>query len=209
MNIILFLIVIVNVLGEEILKKLSKDSILNFNNINLPNNFSLLNDNILLGPITINKTIDDGTKRNLYSIVKFDDYFYYNYTYINLLEDVIPRKPEYFCELGVEKTPESQKGYEISCPSYYSIKIKDVFYGRFANDKKRCKIFNGKKVSRKRLKLNEKYGYIPLKEIKELCEGKSYCKIVPNKDVFRYKWEKNIHKYLYISYYCKKNEVII
>jgi len=105
------------------------------NENDLPHGFTHLNENIKNGPITINRNLDDGSKRNLFSMIKSnDDSFYYKYDEFKQLESIIPKNPEYICEDYSGIRPEAQKGHDISCPKYYTIKIDKAFYGRYAND---------------------------------------------------------------------------
>eukprot|EP00833_Pecoramyces_ruminatium_P000084 jgi/Orpsp1_1/1174116/evm.model.c7180000048990.1 len=148
---------------------------------NIPNGFVLLDENIPNGPITVDRELDDGTKRNLYSQVRSeDDSFYYKYEEYNNLEEIKSFEPEYLCEISSKVRPEAQKGYDISCPKYYTIKIEDAYYGRYANDTQHCprnKEFTDKEMS----KIKKNCGRNMKNKIKELCDGKVYCSIKPRK----------------------------
>eukprot|EP00833_Pecoramyces_ruminatium_P005443 jgi/Orpsp1_1/1179475/evm.model.c7180000069468.1 len=172
-------------------------------NVNLPIGFKLVDENIPDGPITVNKENDDGTKRNLFNIVRFEkeNNISFKYEELNNLNDTQGIKSEYFCELKTNIRPEGIKGYDISCPIHYTIKIDKAFYGRYAKDKKRCKIINGRKYKKHQLKIKQNCGYEPTKYIKELCEGKKYCTVIPSKNFFK-NYCNDISKYLHINYYC-------
>lgn len=177
-------------------------------NKDLPIGFKLVDENIPNGPITINKEEDDGTKRNLFNIVRFENEnnLSFKYEELNNLNDTHEIKSEYFCELKTNIRPEGIKGYDISCPIHYTIKINKAFYGRYTKDKKRCKIINGRKYKNHQLKIKRDCGYEPIKYIKELCEGKKYCTIIPSKNFFK-NYCNDISKYLHINYYCIKDKV--
>eukprot|EP00833_Pecoramyces_ruminatium_P002279 jgi/Orpsp1_1/1176311/evm.model.c7180000057141.1 len=160
------------------------------------------------GPITINTEKDDGTKRNLFNIVKMEDNsFYYNQEYYNKLNETISMKSEFFCELKNKYRPEGIKGYDISCPLYYKIKIDKAFYGRYAKDKKHCKKINGVILPKIKLKIKDQCGYEPTKYVKELCEEKEYCTIIPTNNFFD-NYCGDISKYLHIKYHCVKDSIM-
>jgi len=177
-------------------------------NDELPIGFELVDENIPNGPITINRENDDGTKRNLYNIVRFENETNLSFRNENFnnINDIIPKKSEYFCEIKSSLRPEGIKGYDISCPKHYTIKIDNAFYGRYAKDKKRCKIVNGKVYKKSQLKVKRQCGYNPTKYVTELCEGKQYCTIIPSKNFFK-NYCGNVSKYLHIGYHCVKDKV--
>jgi len=187
----------------------------NFKRNKLPEGFELLNENISNGPITKNRNKDNGTKRNLYSMLRNeDDSFYYKYDEFNRLKNETSIKSEYLCEIRSQLRPEVIKGYDISCPFYYTIVIDKVFYGRYKKDFIHCvdgtKSNNYKKrYTKKRIekrKINKMLcGYEPIEKVKNSCEGKSYCTLIPNK-TFYYNKCRNKLKYLHIDYHCKKSK---
>jgi len=180
------------------------------NENDLPHGFTHLNENIKNGPITINRNLDDGSKRNLFSMIKSnDDSFYYKYDEFKQLESIIPKNPEYICEDYSGIRPEAQKGHDISCPKYYTIKIDKAFYGRYANDKNHCKMNSEikskiKKRNKKRIKIKNDCGNDVKENIKEKCEGKIYCSLISS-DRFFGNSCPNTYKYLYIEYRCIKD----
>jgi len=154
------------------------------------------------GPITIDRKKDDGNKRNLYPLIhdEEEDLFQYQYTLFKELPSVLYNKTEYLCELNTNRAPEIQKGYDISCPSHYTLSINKVFYGHYANDTDHCH-----KKTKAGYQQNVPYdcGYEPKKYIKELCEGRVYCSIIPS-DLFLENRCHDIIKYLHINYSCVK-----
>eukprot|EP00833_Pecoramyces_ruminatium_P006610 jgi/Orpsp1_1/1180642/evm.model.c7180000074196.1 len=178
-------------------------------NKDLPIGFKLIDENIPNGPITVNREKDDGTKRNLNNKIRFenDNNLSFKYEEFIKLNNIIPKKSEYFCELKSKLRPESFEGYTISCPEHYTIKINETFYGRYEKDKIRCSIVNGKKFKRHQLKIKKRCGYEPNKYVKELCEGKKYCSVIPSKNFFK-NYCDDISKYLHINYYCIKDKVL-
>jgi len=107
------------------------------------NDFELVDPNNTHGPITINKSKDDGTKINLSDyLYDVDDnkleYFLYDNVTINALENRIDKPERYLCELNFTITEDGGQAYDISCPMYYSIAIDKAFYGRYMLDRKRC-----------------------------------------------------------------------
>jgi len=172
----------------------------------LPFGFVPVNKNNPYGPITIDRNLDDGTKRNFYEIIRNeDDSFYYDKNKFTKLIKSTPKKTEYLCELDNRFRSENQKGYYISCPTYYTIKIDKVFYGRYKNDTIHCNI--NSKYTKEILRLKKDCGYQPIKEINEICDGKNYCTIYPL-NIFYSNKCKNIKKYLHIDYYCIKKKKI-
>lgn len=164
-----------------------------------------LNESIKNGPITMNRKLDDGTKRNLYSMLKSeDDSFYYKYNEFNNLNETIQMNPEFICENINKLRPEAQKGYDISCPKYYTIKIDKAFYGRLANDNEHC--INSQSNHKTISKINKDCGRNVINLIKEKCEGNAYCTLLITKHFFKDTC-KNVSKYLYIEYHCVKNLV--
>jgi len=176
-------------------KNLKTGILLNGNS--LPKGFSYVNLNEKRGPITLNAKEDNGKKRNLFNITTIeDDSLYYDYEKFNSLEKETSTKTEHFCEMFTNVRPETQKGYDIICPKYYTIKIDSTFYGRHKKDKKICNP-NNKKIE-------NDCGYEPEKYIKQLCEGRRYCSIV-----VRHPYLKDycigVPKYLEVEYHCVKD----
>jgi len=177
------------------------------NTIDIPEGFVPVDESNPYGPITVDKKRDNGKKRNLFEIVKHqsDDSFYYNYDEFNKLESELPQKSEYFCETYNKVRPEVQKGYEISCPTYYTIVIDKAFYGRYANDTTHCsKNINYTPENMRTIKND--CGYESLKIVKELCEGKIYCSIIPSNTFYKNRCG-GLYKYLNVKYHCKKDIV--
>jgi len=175
----------------------------------LPDGFMLVDENIPNGPITIDRENDDGTKRNIYKNIRLeDDSFYYNQNVFDRLNNTTTKIEEYFCELKSHYRPEAVKGYDISCPKHYTIKIDKSFYGRYRSDRKNCIFINNKKLPKKQIKLRKDCGYEPTKYLKELCEDKEYCIIIPDSHFFK-NYCGNISKYLYVEYHCQKDFVCL
>jgi len=174
----------------------------------LPIGFKLVDENEPNGPITVSKENDDGTKRNLLNIIRSENENNLSFKYENFknMNNTIPKKSEFFCEIKSSLRPEGIKGYDISCPKHYTITIRNAFYGRYANDKKRCKVGNRRVYKKRRLNIKQ-CGYTPIEYVKELCEGKEYCTIIPSKNFFKDYCGKNISKYLHIDYNCIKDKV--
>ena len=179
----------------------------------LPKGFELFNENISNGPITKNRNEDNGTKRNLYSMLRSeDDSFYYKYDEFNRIKNETSIKSEYLCEIRSKLRPEVIKGYDLFCPLYHTIVIDKAFYGRYKKDFTHCVAGNEsnnskkKKIIEKR-KINEVLcGYEPIEKVKSSCEGKSYCTLIPS-GAFYYNNCRNKLKYLHIEYHCKKSQV--
>jgi len=181
----------------------------------LPEGFLPLNENDLDGPITTNRKNDNGKKRNLYNMIRKENESlnYYNYDEFNKLEKITEKKSEYFCELQSTLRAEVLDGYELSCPEYYTIVIDKAFYGRYANDFINCnpKLYKKEQKEIKKFKKIKGFikrkncGYEPIKKIKRSCDGKSYCKLFPNKSFFKDKCFGFL-KYLHVVYHCEKIE---
>jgi len=89
-----------------------------------------INENITNSQNAIDKKLDDGTKRNLYSIYRSeDDLFYYKYNEFNNLNITVSMEPKYLCEIYDKLRIEVQNGYDTSYPKYYTIKIDKAFNG--------------------------------------------------------------------------------
>jgi len=175
----------------------------------IPNGFELLDINDPTGPITVNITMDDGTKLNYfdYIIPEKNTNYYYNKEQFNELSEIKYKgKEEYFCEYITAFPPEYYKGYSISCPRHYTIAIDKVFYGRHAHDKENCIIdYKGDPVGDANLNVTEECGYKPVDMVKELCEGKSSCTVRPGGSHFEDKC-MGFYKYLHVGYHCVKNK---
>jgi len=176
------------------------------------NDFELVDPNNTHGPITINKSKDDGTKINLSDyLYDVDDnkleYFLYDNVTINALENRIDKPERYLCELNFTITEDGGQAYDISCPMYYSIAIDKAFYGRYMLDRKRCnKNYKGEVLPDTELITLTNCGYGFEDKLKADCEGRTNCNILPFKfefpDSCSYK-----RKYLHLKYHCAKNEV--
>ncbi|ORX42278.1 hypothetical protein BCR36DRAFT_407095 [Piromyces finnis] len=172
----------------------------------LPKGFVLLNDSISNGPITQNKDIDTGTKRNLYQLINKENengdfnYDEYNYNEYMKLENETHWKSEYFCQINSKSRPEVLKGNDLTCPEYYTIVIDKAFYGRHPNDKEHCPITF---AFLKYKKIKEGCGYEPVDIVKSKCEGKQYCTLIPSDRVFKDTCV-GLKKYLHIEYHCVK-----
>jgi len=130
---------------------------------------------------------------------------FYNENDFNKLDKIVNVTQKYICEYNDRKPPESFEGYYLSCPTHYTISIKDTFYGRYKGDFKRCiKFYNGKDVPMKALEVDKTCGVKPIDTLKELCEGKKECLVKPCNDFFG-KVCRKTYKYLYVDYYCKKD----
>jgi len=180
----------------------------NETNVDLPFGFVFVDENADHGPITIDREKDDGTKLNIYDFIHPEDLsFYYNQEEFDKLEDIINEKnSNYFCEYGTAKPPEAYEGYEIKCPTHYTIKLDYVFYGRHANDTKHCnKYYEGVDVEEERLKSDKECGSEPIEAVKELCEGRVYCSLRPGGSHFTDSCSSKF-KYLHIDYHCVKDK---
>ncbi|ORY76404.1 hypothetical protein LY90DRAFT_501718 [Neocallimastix californiae] len=210
-SIIIYLIVsVIGVILFIVAKSINKQS-LNESNDDLPFGFEFLDKNADHGPITVNREKDDGTKLNMYDYIHPEDLsFYYNQEEFDKLEDIINEKnSNYFCEYGTAKPPEAYEGYEIKCPTHYTIKLDYVFYGRHANDTKHCnKYYEGVDVEEERLKSDKECGSEPIEAVKELCEGRVYCSLRPGGSHFTDSCSSKF-KYLHIDYHCVKDKVKI
>jgi hypothetical protein len=172
----------------------------------LPNGFTLVDEKIPNGPITVDRKKDDGTKRNIFKMARHeDDNFYYNYEDFNKLNSTTPIKEEYFCELKSKNRPETLKGYDISCPFQYTIKIDKSFFGRYGGDRNHC--IEGNDFFNETINIEKSCGYDPIMYVQKLCEGRNYCNIVPTKHFFS-NYCKEVPKYLNIKYHCVKNNEI-
>lgn len=167
----------------------------------LPDGFVPINDYELNGPITTNREKDNGTKRNLFNMMRNEDNsFYYNYDEHNKLKPETSKKSEYFCEIHSSLRPEILKGYDLTCPKYYTIVIDKAFYGRYANDTINCE---NTYIIEKLDKIKNDCGYEPTKNVKNSCEGRSYCTLLPS-NIFFKDHCFGIYKYLHIIYHCVK-----
>ncbi|ORX76243.1 hypothetical protein BCR32DRAFT_236712 [Anaeromyces robustus] len=127
---------------------------------------------------------------------------------LSKLQQIIERKSEYFCELYKSLPSLSYKGYNITCPIYYTISIDHAYYGRYANDSQHCKIdYEGKEVPTRNLIYPYDCGSNIIDEIKELCEGKRHCILKPHNSYYRYICN-SLYKYLHVKYHCVKDLTI-
>jgi len=137
-----------------------------------------------------------------------NDTFYYKYNKFEELENKIPDLEEYLCELGTGLPPEAYKGYEIACPAHYTIVIDKTFYGRHANDNKRCNTYyEGNPIGEELLSGDKECGYSPTSIVKELCDGRVTCFVRPGSSHFTRNDCPNIFKYLHVKYHCVKDKV--
>jgi len=211
---IFFIGILAKVFGENyglFVKDNNEDDNNNYNNNtfynDLPDGFVFVNEKDTKGPITTNRKKDDGTKLNLYSMINEEnDDFYYKQDEFDALDDIIPDKSDYLCELGTGFAPEAYKGYEISCPTHYTIEIDKVFYGRHANDKEHCNVYyEGRPVEDNMLDVDEECGNEPIENVKEICEGRVYCSIRPGGSHFADSCPSKF-KYLHVKYHCVKDK---
>jgi len=89
------------------------------------------------GPITSDRSKDDGRKANIYNrIINIPDNdletFYYDYEGFKKLDNILETHEEYICQLT------GYKEFEITCPLNYHIVIEKAFYGRYIHDTKHC-----------------------------------------------------------------------
>jgi hypothetical protein len=174
----------------------------------LPYGFVFVDEKADHGPITVDREKDDGTKLNIYDLIHPEDLsFYYNQENFDKLEDVVhPSKNNYFCEYNEDVPPEAYEGYEISCPAHYTIKIDYVFYGRHANDYEHCNInHKGEKIEKDQLEVDKECGNEPIDTVKEFCEGRVYCTLIPGGYIFNDSCEEK-YKYLHVDYHCVKDK---
>jgi len=163
------------------------------------------------GPLTINRKIDDGTKSNIYSMIRetnesFDSSFY-DYNAFKKMKNVIKKKEEYFCELGLPS--EAFEGYYLTCPAHYTIVVEKATFGRYKSDNIHCiKDYNGNTLDNSKIETKKNCGINVLGTVKELCEERTECNLKPNSSFFNNPC-KNLYKYLYVKYHCKKDKVSI
>lgn len=74
----------------------------------------------------------------------------------------------------------------------------------YSNDTKNC---NNTKF--KYEKKSKHCGQNVVNSIKEKCEGKIYCTLIPSKHFFKNVCINELNKYLYLEYHCNKNKVNI
>ncbi|ORX80542.1 hypothetical protein BCR32DRAFT_268809 [Anaeromyces robustus] len=171
------------------------------------------------GPITVNRTLDDGEKINLYTEIldlddnKLENFFYNN---VNELEDSIEMEPKFMCVKKGGLSEEGTEGYEIVCPLHYTISIDKTFYGRYAHDDKRCILdHKDKEYPEEMLEdfrnldydCGTDYNDIVEKIVRRECDGRVTCSITPFKTMFPDTC-KDIQKYLHLTYHCVKNKEV-
>lgn len=172
--------------------------------------FTTVYTNGTLGPVTVDRDLDDGTKFNIYNLMvknNNEDFekMYYDYDAYEELEDILHKEDEYLCEVGLPS--EAVNGYQISCPLHYTLSIDNAFYGRYANDISHCAVNNkGEKIDEAKLSVQENCGKKVLDIVKKICEKRKECTIKPNRAFFSNPC-KNIYKYLHVKYHCTKNKV--
>ncbi|KAG4089179.1 hypothetical protein H8356DRAFT_1055489 [Neocallimastix lanati (nom. inval.)] len=210
---ILLLIIIViqlrNIyIGDSKIKSAQTNSILVKKEIKLPIGFVLVDEEVPNGPITIDREKDDGTKRKLIDLVRKEEIKnHFDYSSFEKLENSLPKQEDYICEIRTKYRPEVLKGYDISCPEHYVIKIEKSFYGRYKHDKKNCLMDKDKEFNIKSIDIDKDCGEDKTRNIKELCEGKNYCSITVTHHQYKDKCSK-ISKYLHVEYQCIKEEYI-
>jgi len=183
----------------------------NFKNSSaLPFGFEWLYPDDKTGPITTNKSKDDHSKLNYYDFLhEEDNSFYYNYDKFNELKEIEKENSEdYYCELSTTNPPEQYKGFNITCPEHYTISIDYSFYGRYANDNKHCIIeyFSNTPIDMANLNVTKNCGKEKNERVKELCEGRVSCTLLPHND-FLIDECSDIYKYLHVKYHCVKDKV--
>eukprot|EP00833_Pecoramyces_ruminatium_P006880 jgi/Orpsp1_1/1180912/evm.model.c7180000075104.1 len=172
--------------------------------------FTFLDTDSTEGPITVDKDNDDGTKLNIYSMMMDptnSSIYYEDIEKYNEMEDILlPIRTKYLCELESDILPEGHKGYSLFCPPHYTIAINSTFYGRFALDNRHCNRYsNGDIVPTSLLIRIRDFGVDLIDEVKSLCEGRKECVLKPYKYFFHNVYPR-LHKYLYVSYYCRKEK---
>jgi len=160
------------------------------------------------GPITTNRELDDGKKKNIYSYIlenNEEDFnkFYYDIKSFLDLPETIEKEEEYSCEM---KRPYENKGTILICPEHYGITIDDAFFGRYANDLEHCQEKNKDGELRKEVLYVEKNCGVNVKDrVKSLCEGKTRCKILSTTNTFSDSCPY-FSKYAHIKYHCARNK---
>jgi len=160
------------------------------------------------GPITTNRELDDGKKRNIYSKIlenneKNFNEFYYNIQHFLDLPETVEKEDEYVCEKNV---PFENETKNIVCPEQYTLVIDEAMYGRYANDKEHCTVnSNNDKISDKFLLISEKCGNDVKDKIKKMCDGRIRCNLISNRRDLGDPCN-GIAKYLHVKYHCVKNK---
>jgi len=171
--------------------------------------FMFLNENNSNGPITVNRDEDDGSKMDVFQTIKHsgkENSLPKEVEAYQMMEEKLPEKEEYICELRPKLPSEGQKEFTISCPVHYVLSIDYSFYGRHKNDMDHCnRHHNGEVMEDDRIKTSEDCGYNSLEDVKELCEGKRQCVLLSSNVFFKDTCE-GIHKYLHIKYHCDKEK---
>jgi len=169
----------------------------------MPEGFVLVNKFKEHGPITTNRVLDDGKKRNIYNLVREeDDSYYYKYDKFSELDSKTDLKAEYLCDIDTPARPEGAKGYDLVCPEYYTLSIEKAFYGHHANDLDHCK----KDYSKEQLEqLKNECGNDVLGRVKKQCNDRQYCSIVPKNIVYKSRCPAGIN-YLNVEYRCIKEK---
>jgi len=170
--------------------------------------FVSLYNNGTKGPITTDRSMDDGKKFNIYSMIKetnesFDSSFY-DYDTFKKLNNIVKRDEEYFCELGLPS--EAYDGYYLTCPTHYTIVVDKADYGRYQSDITHClKDSNNEYLSSSKVNTDKDCIVNKLATVKEMCDGRTECNLKPNSSFFGNPCE-HLYKYLYVKYHCKKDE---
>jgi len=170
------------------------------------------------GPITTDRTKDDGTKINFYDIILNDkdnklESFYNDDTTLSNLEENILYNDKYMCEKSFGLTNDMGQGYEISCPPFYHLTIDYAFWGRYAHDDNHCIVdFKNDTFSEDTLskfkKLRRNCGKDLVDMVRNICQqqDKSSCIILPVNNILKETCSGYV-KYLHVKYHCTKDEV--
>ncbi|ORX83891.1 hypothetical protein BCR32DRAFT_266684 [Anaeromyces robustus] len=192
----------------------SKNNYINETNLILEN-FKLVDNKNIKGPITIDKNLDNGKKVNIYEkITNLTDNkietFLTNNELIQKLPLKILKDENYLCETYLI-TEDKGQGYNINCPLFYHIVIDKAFYGRYKGDDQRCR--NGKDGKELDKYFLDKYRVLKMDcgkdrtfYFKNLCEGKNSCIILVKKNL-----EDTCigyYKYVHLNYHCQKDYTI-
>jgi len=170
--------------------------------------FVFVDPNVIEGPITVDREKDDGSKLNLFNMVREEDYsFIYDYEKFNSLPNELPLQTQYVCEYSMYYAPEGYNGRDLVCPDHYTLFIDNAFYGRYSHDREHCSIdVYGYPVNEADLE-QEHCGNNETKSVKELCEGKQYCTLKPSGFIYDDPCQ-GIYKYLHVNYHCVKDNEI-
>lgn len=181
----------------------------NLENLESLKDFMPLYENRTNGPITIDRSMNDGTKLDIYSMInsKKKNYTYYDFKQYKTINKKYSKKSIYLCELSDDSPLEGDDGYTLKCPIHYTISVNYTFYGRYANDLKRCnKDKDGNDLDIHYLNVTSNCGYKYTDSVKKICEGKRKCILKPSDNIYMNDCD-HINKYLHIKYQCVKEKV--